>query len=232
MTATTRLIPLGARQARVTLRRDPRARRITLALDPASGGFRLTLPPGVAEADAWAFWDAQGRWAEAALDRLPPAVAFADGATIPFRGIAHRLCHRPDARGRVWVEAGEIHIAGGAEHLARRLRDFLRETAGAAARDQVRAAAARLDVTVGRVGVRDQRARWGSCSANGDIRLNWRLILAPERVLAYVAAHEVAHRRRADHSPAFWALVERLHPQWRADRAWLRRHGAGLLRIG
>lgn len=232
MTTTTRHVALGPRQTAVTLRRNARARRITLALDPASGGFRLTLPPGVPEAEGWAFWSARAAWAQAALLRLPEAIAFADGATIPFRGLPHRLSHRPDARGGAWLGDGEIHVAGRAEHFARRTRDFLRDAARAEAVALVRGAAGRLGVEVGRIAVGDQRSRWGSCSARGDIRLNWRLILAPDRVMAYVAAHEVAHRRHADHSPAFWAAVEGLHPDWRADRAWLRARGASLLRIG
>jgi predicted metal-dependent hydrolase len=61
--------------------------------------------------------------------------------------------------------------------------------------------------------------------------LSWRLAMAPREVLCYVAAHEVAHLVRMDHSPAFWAVVERLDPDWRERRAWLRSHGGALLRL-
>jgi hypothetical protein len=57
---------------------------------------------------------------------------------------------------------------------------------------------------------------------------NWRLIMAPPAVLRYVAAHEVAHLVEMNHSPAFWAVVAQLYPNWQVQRAWLKRHGAGL----
>ncbi|AUH51878.1 M48 family peptidase [Chromobacterium sp. ATCC 53434] len=72
------------------------------------------------------------------------------------------------------------------------------------------------------------RTRWGSCSADGRIRLNWRLMQAPLAVVDYVIAHELAHLEHMNHSPAFWAETERLCPGWRDARRWLRQHGGGL----
>ncbi|UTH73017.1 M48 family metallopeptidase [Chromobacterium sp. IIBBL 290-4] len=72
------------------------------------------------------------------------------------------------------------------------------------------------------------RSRWGSCTSDGRIRLNWRLIQAPPAVIDYVIAHELAHLEHMNHSPAFWAETERLHPGWREARRWLKQHGGGL----
>ena len=77
--------------------------------------------------------------------------------------------------------------------------------------------------------IRGQRTRWASCSASGRMSFNWRLLLAPERVLEYVVWHEVCHLELLDHSPRFWALLERRWPDYRADREWLRRNGASLV---
>ena len=77
--------------------------------------------------------------------------------------------------------------------------------------------------------IRGQRTRWGSCSAGGHMSFNWRLLLAPERVLEYVVWHEVCHLEILDHSPRFWALLERRWPGYREDRQWLSRHGATLV---
>jgi predicted metal-dependent hydrolase len=81
-----------------------------------------------------------------------------------------------------------------------------------------------------RLTLRDTRSRWGSCSATGALSYSWRLILAPPRVLDYVAAHEVAHLAQMNHSPAFWAEVARLMPDYESPRAWLRREGSALHR--
>jgi len=77
--------------------------------------------------------------------------------------------------------------------------------------------------------IRAQRTRWASCSSSGRMSFNWRLLLAPERVLEYVIWHEVCHLEILDHSPRFWALVERHWPSYREERDWLRLHGATLV---
>ena len=89
--------------------------------------------------------------------------------------------------------------------------------------------APRLGVVVRRISVRDQRTRWGSCSARGTLSFNWRLVLAPHEVLDYVVVHELCHLREQNHSPRFWALVEELRPDYRAQKQWLKRHGWELL---
>jgi predicted metal-dependent hydrolase len=86
-----------------------------------------------------------------------------------------------------------------------------------------------LGVEVSRIQIRDQRTRWGSCSAAGNLSFNWRLVLAPFDVLDYVVVHEVCHLREANHSRRFWRLVETRRPNWREQKAWLDQHGPELL---
>jgi predicted metal-dependent hydrolase len=92
----------------------------------------------------------------------------------------------------------------------------------------VRERARDLGITVSRVGVRNQRSRWGSCSRSGAITLNWRLLLMPDWVRDYVIVHELMHRRRMDHSRAFWALVAGVYPNYQEAIQWLREHGSTL----
>jgi predicted metal-dependent hydrolase len=86
-----------------------------------------------------------------------------------------------------------------------------------------------LGVTFGRVQIRDQRTRWGSCSARGTLSFNWRLALAPLEVLDYVVVHELCHLREPNHSARFWRLVASRRPNWRRHRDWLTTHGPELL---
>lgn len=85
-----------------------------------------------------------------------------------------------------------------------------------------------LGVTYGKISIRDQKTRWGSCSSTGNLSFNWRLILAPPNVLDYVVVHELCHRKEMNHSPGFWELVESLMPDYRKYRKWLKDNGESL----
>jgi predicted metal-dependent hydrolase len=89
--------------------------------------------------------------------------------------------------------------------------------------------AAALDVSYGRISLRDQRSRWGSCSTTGTLSFNWRLVLAPHDVLDYVVVHEICHLLEMNHGPAFWALVARRRPGYLEAKAWLDEHGWEIL---
>ena len=90
--------------------------------------------------------------------------------------------------------------------------------------------AATTGIEIKQVRVRNQRSRWGSCSARGTISLNWRLLQTPDFVRDYIIYHELSHLREMNHSARFWAQVEAVCPAWRAAEHWLKRHGglAGL----
>lgn len=85
-----------------------------------------------------------------------------------------------------------------------------------------------LGVTYGKISIRDQKTRWGSCSSEGNLSFNWRLILAPPDVLDYVVIHELCHRKEMNHSKEFWALVESLMPHYKECRKWLKKNGRDL----
>ena len=86
-----------------------------------------------------------------------------------------------------------------------------------------------LGVEAGRIQVRDQRTRWGSCSAAGNLSFNWRLVLAPFEVLDYVVVHELCHLVEPSHGQRFWSIVEQRRPRYREARRWLHDHGHALL---
>jgi hypothetical protein len=93
---------------------------------------------------------------------------------------------------------------------------------------QLLALAALHGLTVTRVTIRNQRSRWGSCSARGHITLNFRLMLMPAEVREYILIHELMHLRQANHSRRFWRLVEAACPGFRDAERWLKKHGATL----
>lgn len=233
-------LTFDGREVPLELRVSTRARRLSLRLDPGRGGLVLTLPEGLPVERGLDFIDRQSGWIVGRLAQLPPRVPFADGAVVPILGVEHRIRHAPWARGAAWPDSGLLWVAGAAEHLPRRVADFLKAEARRQVARRAREKAARLPAlaagsrmrTLGRIAVRETTSRWGSCTARGDLSFCWRLVLAPEPVLDYVVAHEVAHLVHLDHSPAFWRLCGRLAEDCEASRAWLRRQGMSLQRFG
>jgi len=217
----------------VTFIRSARARRVSLRVDSARRRVVLTAPLRMPRESALRFASVQGGWIAARLKRLPPPLPFLDGAEIPLFGAPHRIVHRPDIRGTVWLENQEIHVAGQAEHLPRRLRDWLVAQLRQRLMPLVRAKAERLQRPVKRVSLRDSRSRWGSCGPDGGLSFSWRLVFAPADVLDYLVAHEVAHLVHKNHGPRFWAETRALcDGPMEAPRAWLRANGEILLQYG
>lgn len=217
----------------VTFVRSPRARRASLRVDPAKRRIVLTAPMRMARATALDFAVAQAGWIAARLKRLPARRPFADGAELPLFGAPHRIRHRADARGTVWREGPEIHVAGRPEHLPRRLRDWLIAELRRRVTPLVQAKAERLQRPVKRVGLRDSRSRWGSCGPDGGLSFSWRLVFAPPEVLDYLVAHEVAHLVHRNHGPRFWAATRALcEGPMDPPKSWLRTHGEVLMQYG
>ncbi len=215
------------------LQRLPQSRRMRLSVDPRDGAVRLTCPRRTGLATAIAFAETHRGWVENALAALPGPQPIGPGAIIPFEGNALRIDWRPDAPRAIRHQDGAIVFGGAIESVTPRVLRWLRAEALRRLDGETRLFGERAGVTIGKVGVADPRARWGSCSASGDIRYSWRLILAPFSVREATVAHEVAHRLHMDHSADFHAAVARLLGRDPApERAWLRTHGSALYWLG
>jgi len=216
----------------LVVRRSQRARRIALKVDERAGAIELVVPRGASVAEALDFARTEADWVSTKLNALPARVAFADGAVVPVRGRPHAIRHHDRLRGGVWAEDGLLSVACAPDHLSRRVQDWFKTEARRIIVPMTHDKAAVLAKRPGRIGFRDQKARWGSCSERGDLSFNWRIVMAPEPVLDYVVAHEVAHLVEMNHSKAFWSLVERLTAHRRDGLAWLKTHGNTLHRYG
>ena len=221
----------------VTVRRHRSARRYTLRIHATRREAILSMPLRGSLTDARAFAERHGAWLAERLRKLPVAVTFAAGATLPLRGELVRIVHRPRTRGTVWLECGDdganmLCVAGDAAHTARRVKDHLKREARRDLAVAVRRYADALGVRFKRISVRDQSSRWGSCNSDGVLSFSWRLIMAPPFVLDYLAAHEVAHLVEMNHSHRFWRVVARVCPETDRAKAWLNAHGNDLHRYG
>lgn len=220
------LLQVGTETFPIAIARHRRARRYVLRMT-AEGGLRLTVPRGGSIEGGFAFAKKQGDWiARERARRQAQAGPWTDGTTVWFRGarlplvvdaaaiaFANECIPRADAAADVRVTF-EAHVRTLATvELPPRCRDLARDHG----------------LTIGRVSVRNQRSRWGSCSSRGAIALNWRLIQMPPEVSDYVILHELMHVREPNHSRQFWREVASVCAGWREAERWLCAHGRELL---
>ena len=217
----------------LTLRESARARRIRLGVDPRSGAVVLTIPRRASRRRALAWAAEQGDWIAGRLAAMPRAVPLVAGAAIPFRGVERIIVWSPERQRRVVLDGDRLIVGGPGDGLSSRLLRWLKAEALALLTAETHEFAAKAERVPARIGVGDPGSRWGSCSSSGTVRYSWRLILAPDFVRRATVAHEVAHLVHLNHGSDFHALVARLLGEDPAPaRAWLRRHGAALHRIG
>jgi hypothetical protein len=221
----------------VHVRRVRTARRFILRVRSATRDAVLTMPGRAALKDAADFAERNAAWLGVRLRRLPENVPFEEGAIFPLRGAPTRIVATGSLRGVVMEDRDEndapiLRVGGAPEHIARRVRDFLKEEARLALQGAVDAYAAKIGKPAPRVTLRDTTSRWGSCSTSGALNFSWRLIMAPPYVLDYLAAHEVCHLQHMNHSRRFWDLCARLCPRTDEAEAWLTAHGVSLHRYG
>ncbi|MDQ3071585.1 MAG: M48 family metallopeptidase [Acidobacteriota bacterium] len=223
-TGTTPVAELQATPVRLV--RHDRARRYVLRVTP-DAEVVVTVPRWGSAKQARAFAEQHTEWiAREQVRRLAESAsrAWTEGTEIWLRGERCAIAREGNA-----VTAGGIRGKVGRDGD---VKTAVRRAIRIAAREELPARllelASRVNLPVARVTVRDQRSRWGSCSSRGSIALNWRLLLMPPAVRDYVLWHELMHLRRADHSPAFWTLVEQVCPDYKAAKRWLLKHGPEL----
>ena len=232
---TGQRLPLeGGQTLRLSV--NPRARRISLRLDVRRGEIVAVAPSERRLADAVAFARSKQAWIADRMAARVEGVALAPGAVIPFRGGEIRLKSAGGAGSARLIDdiEGLRIVSGGTdEAFQRRVVNLLKRLAREALIARTEVHLATLGEKPVTVAINDAGSRWGSCSpSRRAIRYSWRVIMAPAEVLDYLAAHEVAHLVHADHSPAYWAVVQRLVGDHRPHRRWLRDHGAALHAVG
>ncbi|MFT7059257.1 MAG: putative metal-dependent hydrolase [Pseudorhodobacter sp.] len=181
------------------------------------------MPKYAREAEAMVFLRAQEDWIRTALAKVTPEDFVTIGAQIPVEG---RMLTLRQGKGRSPVIEGEtLLVPGDAARAGARAAAFLKLRA----RERLAVASDTYARRIGRryltLTLRDTRSRWGSCTAEAGLMYSWRLIMAPPQILDYVAAHEVAHLAEMNHSPAFWAVVAALMPDYQTHRRWLKAEG-------
>ena len=227
-------LPLEGLTARLSV--NPRARRLSIRIDARAGEAVLIAPSERKLAEVVAFARTKTSWMRERLAERPQGTPLEPGGVIDLFGKPTRLVAVGGAGAARLIEDADgplIASGGEGEAYARRVENLFKRVA----RDTLQT---RTDIHLRTLGQRpvkmsiaDPKSRWGSCSPhNRSIRYSWRVIMAPPAVIDYLAAHEVAHLVHADHSPAYWAVVQRLVGDHRPHRKWLRDNGPALHAVG
>ncbi len=231
------------------VRRSTRAKRLNLKV--AQDKVRVSVPPNVSYADAKAFVESKRDWIVKHVEawrsqNLKTARKYETGEYLPFLGqslplfvqrtrtkdsgdgVRFRVKVKLSAEG-FWLEMPADIPPEAYSSIARDiLVKWYRKQAERIFRSRLDHYAGRMGLQYQRLSIREQKTRWGSCSSKKTISLNWRIVLAPEKVMDYLIVHELAHLRQMNHSPAFWSLVETYIPDYRTWRKWLKDNSSTL----
>ena len=227
---------LDGRRVPYALRRSGRARWIRAEIGLRTG-LRVTLPAAMDLSAADAFLRSRRRWLVRVLRRyerlaaIVPDRTLSHGSTVPFLGrdlVLDLSIGDPgvERRGELLAVRVRRRTRG---PVAALLESWYRAEAATAFGAWARDLGARHGLSFRKVVIGDPKSRWGTCYSNGTLSFNWRLMLAPEAVARYLAAHELSHLAVPNHSPRFWSKVGELCPAWREAESWLKKLGASLV---
>jgi predicted metal-dependent hydrolase len=205
MERAARQLTIDGETISVRVRESKRARRLRVTVAPRRP-VEAVVPRRVSDAELDRFLARQGPWIARKLREFTER--------RPTLGL--------DYPGVVWIGLEpRVAPAEDAGSIERWYREQARRRIGAVAAREAES----LGVVYGKIGIRDPRTRWGSCSSRRNLSFSWRLVLAPLEVLEYVVVHELCHLRELNHSKRFYRLLDEARPGWREQAAWLREYG-------
>ncbi len=235
---------LNGQMISYTVRRSQRAKYLRLEISPLHG-LQVVVPRGGSLSQIPAVLQRRAPWILRHLQKLkksePPSqtsLLLQEGQQLPFLGesLTFRLLPLSTASSRTVpgeILQSELRLFLPSSHpawndLRQRVllvEEVYREEARKHFTQQSHYWAQRMQVTFHRITIKEQKSRWGSCSRQGNLHFNWRLMMAPASVVDYVVVHELAHRLQMNHSSAFWDIVRRYVPDFEKHRRWLKEHG-------
>jgi len=225
-------ITLDGKAVPYIVKRSTRARHVRLEIRQETG-LILVIPRGYPVERLSDLLKAKQRWILGNLaktnDDLLPSVRqqVEDGDFVLYLGRQLKVVvrKRNGAAGvRLEHDRLMVTLASDSDGLYPVLEQWYRTQAARLMHEKAEVWSDKLDVNYSKINIRGQKSRWGSCSRNGNISFNWKLVMAPEPVIDYVVIHELAHIKQMNHSKRFWQLVADYCPEWREYKKWLRLH--------
>ena len=211
----------------IFLRRNSNSRRITLRISALDGKITITGPNYVDFKELKNFAESKKSWLKYKRKSFEPPILVSEGIRIPIGGIDTKISFGDFQKPK---KVGSILFICRQKTVSTQVKKYFKEICRIHLDFMCNGFAERLGSKIRKITLRDTRSRWGSCSSDGNLMFSWRLAMAPENILAYVAAHEVAHLKHMDHSKDFWETVEYLLGPYKNERTWLKQNGSALHR--
>lgn len=233
-------ITLGGKNIIYTVRESGRARRLRLKISPRDG-LEVVIPPGATSRDVEAALLNHARWIlshyQQAVAQRPAERRFVSGEKLPYLGQERILDIGVKPRGKTISilldsDSLRVRLPAGTAATEDTIRAALESWYRAQAKDhilpRVAALAKQHGFQYGRVTIKGQSTRWGSCSSQRNLNFNWRLMFAPQAAIDYVIIHELCHLQELNHSRRFWTLVARFCPDYKRWVKWFKANGEQL----
>lgn len=213
-----------------------RRKTMSITVKP-DGTIRVAAPKGTAAKTVQDWVASKSKWIAAKLaevelaNRRVAERSYQSGEEISYLGMPMRLELINDphqTRTMIKGREGTVQITGpdcSPAAVKAALETWYRWAAGRYIRARVGYFATQVGRKPGRITIREQKTRWGSCSAQGNLNFNWRIMMAPPEIIDYLVVHELCHLVHLDHSPEFWNLVASIIPDYKARKDWLRKNG-------
>ncbi len=217
----------------INIRRNARSKRLTMRIAPDGSELRITMPTWARTRDALNFATARLTWIEQQVAKVPRPLDLGDGAAVPLRGRDLTIRWQEGGLRRVRREQDMLLVGGPRDRLVPRVQRWFEGEALSVLRHDLAYYCERAGLSVPDLRLSRAQRRWGSCTGERKsgrcIRINWRLIMAPDHVRRSVVAHEVTHLVHFDHSPAFYHLLDRVFDEdISVADSWLKSQGRSL----
>jgi predicted metal-dependent hydrolase len=229
------LVDFGGITRSVEIVRRVRAKRYRLSIN-AQGQLRLTIPRGGNLPAGLEFGRSKSAWVSQKLSHLlnrgqSSCDKMMESGQVLLGGEVVAFTIGAATRGQIAISVGEVsvHVYAGTRNAGQLLAAALWVHASRVLPQRLADLAKACGCQIGRVAVRNQRGRWGSCAASGNISLNWRLVQMPHGVADYIMVHELMHTREMSHSQKFWEHVKAHFPDYEEAERWLKKNRGMLL---
>jgi predicted metal-dependent hydrolase len=216
-----------------------RSKRKSVALIVESDGRLIVrAPQHLSLAQIQSLVDSKAAWVQQkraqikdvrARNATPTPRRYVAGEAFSFLGEQYPLAIVPGERPRLSLSGGKFLLTQAALPQAEQIfTAWYREQARRICSQHAAELARKMGLSFARIRISSARTRWGSCSSRGTLSFTWRLVLAPIEIVDYVVVHELAHLREPNHSPRFWAIVEKFMPDYKRRRDWLKKNAKNL----